>query len=226
MVDPGQEAKLAFTAPSVPGDYSFVCTFPGHWRRMVGTLAVVPDVEAYLASRASVAPPQVTEWKVEDLAPDLAKASMGRNLENGKDLFTKLSCAQCHKLGPEGNSYGPDLTDVFARYQNNRAEVLRQILEPSLVISNRYRNYQFELKNGDSILGMILQEDAQNVTVQTGPSDALIQTLKKSDIQERQPQSSSVMPLGLVNTLSKEQILDLLALLESGGRLPPHIHNH
>src|SRR5262249_51267218 len=156
----------------------------------------------------------------------LTKAGLGRNLENGKELFTKLACVQCHKLGPEGNSYGPDLTDVFQRYNRDRAEVLRQILEPSLVISNRYRNYQFELKNGDTATGMIVQEDAANVTVQTGPSEALIQTLKKSDIRERQAQNSSVMPLGLLNTLSKEQILDLLALLEAGGRLPPHAHNH
>ena len=58
MIDPGQETKLAFTAPTSPGDYSYVCTFPGHWRRMVGTLAVVSDVEAYLASRSNVAEPK------------------------------------------------------------------------------------------------------------------------------------------------------------------------
>ena len=121
----------------------------------------------------------------------------GRNLESGKELFIKLACAQCHKLGGEGNAYGPDLSDVFKRYNNDRAEVLRQILEPSLVISNRYVNYQFELNNGDSMLGMIVKEQGDEITVQTGPSDALIQTLKKSSIKERQAQSSSAMPLGL-----------------------------
>ena len=166
----------------------------------------------------------MTEWKVEDLASDLTKAGLGRNLAKGKELFTKLACAQCHKLGQEGSDYGPDLTDIFPRYKSDRAAVLRQILEPSLVISNRYRNYQFDLKNGDTALGMILREDAENVTVQTGPSEALIQTLKKSDIQERQPQNSSVMPMGLLNTLAKEEIMDLLALLESGAR--PHAHKH
>jgi putative heme-binding domain-containing protein len=226
MVDPGQQAKLSFTAPEEPGDYQYVCTFPGHWRRMVGTLAVVKDVEAYLASRAATPEPTMTEWKLEDLAPDLANVGAGRNLEGGKDSFTRLACAQCHKLGKEGINYGPDLSDVFKRYGNDRAAVLRQILEPSLVISNRYVNYQFELKNGDSSLGMIIKEDENNLTVQTGPSDALIQTIKKSEIKERQPQSSSAMPLGLLSTLSKNQILDLLAYLESGGNLPPHEHAH
>jgi putative heme-binding domain-containing protein len=226
LVDAGQQTKLAFTAPEEPGDYHYVCTFPGHWRRMVGTLAVVRDVEAYLASRAATPEPTMTEWKVDDLAADLAKAGAGRNLAAGKDLFTKLACAQCHKLGPEGSAYGPDLSDVFKRYNNDRTEVLRQVIEPSLVITNRYRNYEFELKNGDSVTGMIVKEDADNVSVQTGPSDALIQPLKTSEIRERQPQTSSTMPLGLLNSLSKEQILDLLAYLEAGGNPQPHAHKH
>jgi hypothetical protein len=53
----------------------------------------------------------------------------------------------------------------------------------------------------------------------------LIQTLKRSDIKTQQPKASSPMPLGLLNTLSKEEIFDLLAWLESGGKLPPHEHH-
>lgn len=226
LVDPGQQTKLSFTAPDVPGDYPYVCTFPGHWRRMVGTLAVVKDVEAYLATHATAAPPKMTEWKVDDLAPDLAQVSSGRNLARGKELFTKLACAGCHKLGSEGINYGPDLTSIFKQYQTNRADVLRQILEPSLVISNRYRNVQFELKNGDELLGLIVKEDAESLTVQSGPSDALIQTLKKSEIKGQQPQNSSPMPLGLLSLLAKEEIFDLLAYVESGGSLPTHTHQH
>ena len=168
----------------------------------------------------------MTEWKTDELIPELSRVEAGRNLQGGKDSFLKLACAQCHKLGKEGNSYGPDLSDVFKRYQNDHAAVLRQILEPSLIISNRYVNYEFEMKNGDTMLGMIMKEDANSLSVQTGPSDALIQVVKKSDLKERRPQSSSVMPLGLLYTLSKEQILDLLAYLESGGNLPQHEHHH
>jgi len=115
---------------------------------------------------------------------------------------------------------------VFKRYNNNRAEVLRQVLEPSLVIADRYRNYQFELQNGDDLSGMIVKEDAEATTIQTGPSDALIQTLKKSEIKERRPQSSSMMPVGLLNALTKEQIFDLLAFLETAGDLSAHEHKH
>jgi putative heme-binding domain-containing protein len=226
LVDAGQQAKLSFTAPSEPGEYQYVCTFPGHWRRMVGTLAAVPDVEAYLATRAATPEPTITEWKIEDLAADLSKVAAGRTLEVGKELFTRLACAQCHKLGNEGYHYGPELTGVLARYNHDRAEVLRQILQPSTVIDERYRNFEFELKDGETVSGMIVKEEADTVTVHSGASDALIQTLKKSDIKARAPQTSSAMPLGLLNTLSKEQILDLLAYIESGGAAQAQTHKH
>jgi putative heme-binding domain-containing protein len=225
MIDPGQQTKLSFTAPDEPGDYQYVCTFPGHWRRMLGTLAVVKDVEAYLATHATAAP-KVTEWKVEDLAPELAAAGSGRNAARGREIFTKLACASCHKLGAEGVNYGPDLTDVLKRFNNDRVELLRQIIEPSLVITNRYRNHEFELNDGESVFGMIMKEDGETWTLQTGPSDALIQTLKKSDVKTQKPQSSSLMPLALLNTLSKEEILDLLAFIESGNSAPQHRHQH
>lgn len=227
MVDGGQQAKLSFTAPTEPGEYHYVCTFPGHWMRMQGILAVVTDVEAYLASRPAATEPKVTEWKLADLAADLDKiAAPGRNLAGGKENFAKLACVQCHKLGKDGYAYGPDLTDVLKRMKNDPAALLTEILEPSKIVAERYKNYVFELNDGEEMVGMIMKEDAESVTVQTGPSDSLIQSVKKSNIKTRTLQPSSQMPLGLVNLLSKEQILDLLAYIESGGNAPTHNHGH
>jgi len=216
LVEPGQRAKLAFTAPEETGEYPYICTYPGHWRLMRGTLAVVKDVEEYLANRATNAP-TITEWKVDDLKSDLATASTGRNLARGRELYTKLACASCHKLGNEGVNFGPDLTDLLKRFNNDRADVLRQILEPSLVISNRYRNVSFNLKDGEEATGIVLKEDTSSVTIQSGPSDSLVQTLSKADIAEQKPKDLSPMPMGLLNPLSKEEILDLLAWIEAGG---------
>jgi putative heme-binding domain-containing protein len=222
----GEEEKLSFTAPDQPADYSYVCTFPGHWRRMAGILRVVNDLEEYLATHAEPVAPPATEWKVSDLAPDLDQPGSGRNLPQGKQLFTALACAQCHKLGANGYAFGPDLTDVFQRWKGDRAGVLGELIEPSKVINDRYRNFEFELKNGESLSGLIVKEDATSVTIQAGASDALIQTLRKADIKERKPQASSLMPMGLLNQSTKEQILDLLAFLESGGQADPAGHRH
>ncbi len=221
MLEPGQKAKLTFLAPSEPGEFDYLCSFPGHWRRMVGKIAVVKDVDAYLASRP--AEPKMMEWTLADLAPDLGHST--GNAASGKALFAALACVQCHKIGPEGTTYGPDLTEVFQRWKGDRAAVLGEILEPSKVIVDRYRIHQFDLADGESVTGMILKEDSGSVTIQTGPADTLIQNLKKSEIKKRQPQPSSIMPVGLLNMSSKQQIFDLLAYLESGGN-PGPAHPH
>jgi putative heme-binding domain-containing protein len=225
LVSPGQKLQLAFNAPNEPGDYPFTCTFPGHWLRMSGTLTVVPDAEAYLASHPLSQQPQLTEWKLADFAMEMSH-TMEHNAAAGKELFSKLACVQCHKVGNQGYTYGPDLTEVFKRYKNDSASVLQQILEPSKVIEDRYLNFNFDLRDGDSLIGMVLKEDDQNVTIQTGPADSLIQVLKKIEIQRRQPRKASPMPVGLLNSLSKTQIFDLLAYLESGGNVPVHAHAH
>jgi len=72
---------------------------------------------------------------------------------------------------------------------------------------------------------MVLKEDNQNLTIQTGPADSLIQVLHKSEIQKRHGQASSPMPIGLLNALSKGQIFDLLAYLQSGGRAVQEHHH-
>lgn len=226
LVPPGQKLQLSFNAPDQPGDYPYVCTFPGHWLRMSGVLKVVPDLEAYLAAHPLSEQPKLTEWKLADFAPDLANAEQDRNLPTGKELFTKLACIQCHRLGSQGYAYGPELTDVFKKYKNDRAQVLQQILEPSLQVDPKFRNIRFDLADGDSAIGIILKEDDQTVTIQTGPADSLKQVLQKSQIKSRREQPSSPMPVGLLNALSKPQILDILAYLEKQGQLPAHQHHH
>jgi len=61
LLEAGQRQNLKVTAPATPGEYEYVCTFPGHWTLMWGTLVVTPDVDAYLAAhplaRATGAPP-------------------------------------------------------------------------------------------------------------------------------------------------------------------------
>ena len=52
LLKEGETARLGFTAPKAPGEYIFVCTFPGHWVRMYGVMLVVDKMEAYEAKPA------------------------------------------------------------------------------------------------------------------------------------------------------------------------------
>jgi azurin/DNA-binding transcriptional ArsR family regulator len=53
----GETDRLNFTAPKEPGEYPFVCTFPGHWVRMYGVMLVVDKLEAWEAKRTVPADP-------------------------------------------------------------------------------------------------------------------------------------------------------------------------
>ncbi len=49
LLNGGETERLSFTAPAKPGEYVYVCTFPGHWVRMYGVMLVVDDLEAWEA---------------------------------------------------------------------------------------------------------------------------------------------------------------------------------
>jgi azurin len=57
LLEPGQKETLKMTAPKNPGEYEYVCTFPGHWMIMWGRLIVTKDVEDYLQKNPEVAQP-------------------------------------------------------------------------------------------------------------------------------------------------------------------------
>ena len=112
---------------------------------------------------------------------------------------------------------GPDLTAVSARF--TRRDVLESILEPSKVLSEQYENTTVSLKSGEEHTGRLVSETADQVVLVPDPlqPDNRV-TLKKSDIAARSASRISPMPEGLVNGLSRDEILDLLAFIESSGR--------
>jgi putative heme-binding domain-containing protein len=158
----------------------------------------------------------VREWKMADLTPDLDKASAGRNFASGKEAFTATQCAACHRLSNEGGAVGPDLTGIASRF--TRRDILESILDPSKVVSEQYQNSTVTKKDGDDITGRVLEENDQRVVVRTDPLKGTTVEIRKSDIANRVPSKLSPMPEGLINILTRDEILDLLAYVESGGK--------
>ena len=220
LVDHGKEQVIDFTAPKTEGAYPYLCSFPGHHLIMRGVLIVAENPAEFLAKNPEPVT-KITEWKLSDLADDLKRVGQHRNFARGQQLFTSLACAQCHQLGKEGVAFGPSLSDVVKKYKGDAKLVLQEILEPSKSIEEKYRNVTLELGDENSPSGLILAEDATTVTIQPGPTAAQVQKVAKSAIKSRKASALSLMPAGLLNTLDKEQILDLLAYLLAGGS-PDH----
>jgi putative heme-binding domain-containing protein len=195
---------------------------------MQGALYVVADLDEYQANPEHILPSLVSspltkcwsstgpqEWKLNELAADVETLSK-RNYASGKQLFTVAACVSCHKFGGEGMELGPDLTKFDKKW--GPKDVLEHILEPSLKIDDKYKVYRFETKAGKVLTGMIVKEGGGVVEVIENPLSAAkpIQ-LKTAAIVSREASKVSLMPKGLLDKLTKEEILDLMAYVLSGA---------
>jgi putative heme-binding domain-containing protein len=119
-------------------------------------------------------------------------------------------------MSGEGAKIGPDLTKVSEKYKGEK--LLRQILEPSTEINEQFRTWLIQTSDGDVVTGLVLKEDADALHVMTNLlKPAEVTVLPKSKVQAKKVAELSLMPTGMLVTLTKEEILDLVAYLESGG---------
>ncbi len=164
--------------------------------------------------------PFVKNWTLPDLEPALDGVKKGRDFHRGKKLFGELLCAQCHLFAgtgglAKGGAVGPDLSAVGSRYSAH--DILSKILDPSKTISDQYASYIFTMKDGSMIGGQITEENHYLVTLIIDPFSGEKQNIPAGNIAKKEKSPVSLMPPGLITSLSQDEVLDLLAYLQSGG---------
>ena len=183
-----------------------------------GEQSELADVIGGLPVQARPAPPQrsfVKDWKMEDLLPALASVKGPRSFENGKKVFGEAQCLACHRFGSEGGAVGPDITAISSRF--SRRDILESIVDPSKVISDQYQNSWILKKDGTDLTGRVVEENSEAVVIRTNPYTEDQISVRKAEIEKRLASKISPMPEGLLNVFTREEILDLLAYVESGG---------
>ncbi len=231
LLQSGQSQTLVFETPREPGIYPYVCTYPGHWRRMYGALHVVADIDAYeanpdayLASHPLPLRDELLagvgrnkEWAYDDLITAVKAMPAGRSFEMGRKVFAVANCVGCHKLGDTGQDFGPDLTALDPA-RRTAEHLLKSICEPSHDIAEKFQSNTFVLDSGRVVTGMVIAESAEECRVMVDPlarCEPVVVT--KGAIDERTKSPVSIMPKGMLNRLSQEEILDLMAYLLAGG---------
>jgi putative heme-binding domain-containing protein len=169
---------------------------------------------------ATVARPFVKMWTLADLEPALGGVAKGRDFARGKRLYTETTCAQCHLFAGAGGTaqvgaIGPDLTAVGSRF--SARDILEAITDPSKIISEQYQSFLLTMKDGSMAGGQIAEENHYLVTLVVDPLTGAKQNFPANKIAKREASPASLMPPGLLATLSQEEVLDLLAYLQSGG---------
>lgn len=130
----------------------------------------------------------------------------------GKFVFATNAAAQCktcHKAGDVGETLGPDLTKIGAKY--DKAALLEQMLEPSKTIDPVYTTYLLETTDGRVISGLAVETNAAGVVLKDAQGKST--RLAKGEIERMVPQTRSLMPELLLRDMTAQQVADLLAFL-------------
>lgn len=157
----------------------------------------------------------VHNWQLDDLTSLLSQVESGRSFKKGKAAYQATQCAKCHRFKGEGGDTGPDITGVGNRFKPEY--ILEALIEPSKVISDQYQNKVIVTHGGQIYTGRFIGENDKGVLLRTDPFAREPVTIPKDQIESTTPSPLSEMPQGLINTLTKEEILDLIAYLRSAG---------
>jgi putative heme-binding domain-containing protein len=161
--------------------------------------------------------PIVEQWTLDTLNTAVAGVKRLGDSERGKQLFVEASCVHCHRVGGFGRLIGPDLTNVNRRFSQH--DLLTSIVEPSKVIPKKYQSLQVVTTDGHIFVGITaLGGDYRSTKLRLATNvldPYAITEIEKQEIDEIRPSSTSWMPNGLLNTLTAEEVADLLAYLNA-----------
>jgi putative heme-binding domain-containing protein len=152
---------------------------------------------------------QIARYKAM-LGPEALRQA---DLSAGRAVFER-SCAACHTLFGTGGTLAPELT---GSQRSNLDYVLENVVDPNAVVWNRYRASYFETRDDRLISGVVLQENESTVTIQTQTETV---TLPRGDIVSREESTLSMMPEGLLESLTEKEVVDFVAYLQSPAQVP------
>jgi putative heme-binding domain-containing protein len=205
--------------PSVAVGLRFVASL----KESKGLSGVRPDALRNVATNY----PVVVQAKVDELLAslnqDAAKQAAHLNellaswpkgdIRRGQLVFnsTKAACSSCHKIGYAGGNVGPDLTAIGQA--RTERDLLESIVYPSASFVRSYEPLIVLTKANDDYSGVLKKDAADEIVLATGPNAEV--HVARSDITEMRPGTLSVMPAGLDQQLSKQELADLVTFLKN-----------
>ena len=142
-----------------------------------------------------------------------AGGSQPGNASAGRVVYNKV-CAQCHTLFDAGGKVGPDITGAN---RTDLAYLLETVVDPNAVIPNEYRTSEIETKDGRSLTGVVKIMGDKSILLQT--ANELV-TIPREEIASQRQTELSMMPEGLLASLTDQEVRDLIYYLSRSGQVP------
>ncbi len=130
--------------------------------------------------------------------------------EAGRSVYATY-CASCHLADGTGTDFGPSLSDIGNKL--SQSFLYSSIVYPSAGINFGYEGYSVKLKDGSVLAGYILGKTENEITLKM--MGATIKEIPRKDIDDLVPMDRSLMPEGLDKVMEQEELVDLVAYLET-----------
>ncbi|MCS7159536.1 MAG: HEAT repeat domain-containing protein, partial [Gemmatales bacterium] len=127
--------------------------------------------------------------------------------DRGAELFAQ-HCAQCHQRDSRGIAVGPNLDDARGR---TAEQLLEDILNPNAAVAPNYVTYVAETKNGQIFTGILISENEHHIVLLR--AQGVREEIRRQDLAEIRAVPVSLMPENLEQSLSKQDLADLIAWL-------------
>ena len=167
---------------------------------------------------AQVLPPSANQ-ETHSLVPISELVKRKGDPVKGAAVFRRESvgCFKCHQINGEGVDFGPNLSEIGTKLAKDA--IYESIRDPSAGISFGYEAWQLDFKNGDDAFGLIVSETADELSLKA--IGGIVTRYKKSELAHRSKQKLSIMPAGLEQTMSTEDLVDLVEYLSSLKKRAP-----
>lgn len=175
----------------------------------LGTETAAPEIEETSIDLESIKNKkgQVGAASIEDVV--LAVAELKGDPALGKTLFVSQGCLACHSIEKGQALKGPFMGQIGSIL--NRDQIVESILKPNASISQGFASVQITTNDGKFFMGFVTAESAEALTIRDIAGNAT--KLEKKNIKQRKELENSMMPAGLANSLSYEELASLVAYL-------------
>jgi putative membrane-bound dehydrogenase-like protein len=166
------------------------------------------DAGVKAAARRILGPPAGANLQ-QVIARYLPALALKGTAAHGREIYLQR-CSLCHRLGGAGHEVGPDLVTVKS---SGKEKILINILDPNREVAPQYQAYEVDLKDGDSLVGLIVNETANSLTVRQPYGKEQVALL--SNVARKKCQNQSLMPEGLEAGLEPRDFADLLEYIST-----------
>jgi len=129
---------------------------------------------------------------------------------DGKKVFSQ-TCSVCHQAGKEGAFFGPNLTEIGSKLP--KIALYNAILHPDAGISFGYEGHTLQMKDGSKMVGIISSQTEDKLDLRLPGGTVMSYAVK--DIAARQPMANSLMPANLQQTMTEQELVNLVEYLAS-----------